>query len=229
MDDDRSTHIDHFRAMVESGVQDDGFEPVTLWRIPIYLRSRQQFYAEWVRKIREKIDRAYDEQEWPWGLDDGEPMPRQAWEQYAKRYIDWIWYRHSPPWWGANDVVGWIEVLACVRDLEISANLCLPKKRISRQLERKVYWFTEQRVVRLQPDCSNESLQEQTIAAVNELAQHPRLKKLCLDLDAWRLLAAHTDLYSILCDASIADGCRQAEAVASDLKVRGLLHRVAGG
>lgn len=125
-------------------------------------------------------------------------MPRDLWEQLSKDHIDHIWWRSSPPWWGANDLVGWIDVLGDVRLLEVTANLFLPRKRISRQLVKKEFWFTGRTRFPLEPAMGNERLRERTIAIVEELAQHERVRKLTVYLHEWRLLAAHTDIDGVL-------------------------------
>jgi hypothetical protein len=127
------------------------------------------------------------------------------WEHQSKRYIDHIWWRHSPPWWGVNDIVGWIDVLGDVRGLEITATLFLPKKRISRQLVKKEFWFAGMKRFPLEPAMSNERLREKTIGIVEELTQHQRVGKLFVYLHEWRLLVAHTDIDGILTAAATQD------------------------
>jgi len=206
-----------------------------LWRIPIYLRTREQYYAEAERKIQSEIDRAYEEQKSLYGFDDGTPAPRDLWEQRAKRYIEWLKERWFPPPWWVNDVVGWIEVSAGDTGALICAKLFLPPKRFSRQLKDKVYFAVDFKWVYGQRDLDHEEIRKRTIAAVEALARHYRLKKLYVDLDAWRRLVARTDLAGILHDAGIADlpghcpprsledQIREALATASDLEAKGLL------
>ena len=213
----------------------DGRAGLVLWRIPIYLRSREAYHKEAERKIQREIDRAYQEQRHLFVCADGTPAPRDLWEQIARKHTESVKARNNPPPWQVNDIVGWIEVSAGDTGALVCARLFLPQKRISRQLKGKVYFAVDSRCVYAQPDLDLEELRKRTIAAVAALARHDRLKKLHLDLGTWRQLVVRTDLGDILRDVGIADlpehrpprplddQIREALATATELEAKGLL------
>ena len=97
----------NFREAVERGIKDDDYEPQILWLIPIYLRSRIQYYDEVISRIHREIDnlrRCYV---------SAYPSP-EAFEKSS--IVNVVWYRNSPLWWGLDNVVGWIDLRACVRN-----------------------------------------------------------------------------------------------------------------
>jgi hypothetical protein len=122
---------------------------------------------------------------------------------------------HPTPWWGLNDVVGWIEILGDTRAGEIWATLSLPTKRISRNLSRKVFRHVDHKIVRLESGISNEEIRHGIFIAVNELIHDPRLKNLDLDLEPWRRLVNHTDVAGLLMAAAAADDERRRAADAA--------------
>ena len=207
-----------FRAAAEAGFEDDGYEPQLLWRIPIYLRSRKQYYAESIKRISALLEEAYEQQVREWSSPEGATLTREAWERSAKRYIDGLWSRQSPPWWGLHDAVGWIEIYGDTRAGEIWATLLLPRERISRQLTRKTFWHHDHKIVQLWSGITNDEIRHGIFIVVNELIQAPKLQKLFLDLEPWRRLVNHTDIAGVLTGAAAADLERQNAAEVSRSK-----------
>jgi hypothetical protein len=189
-----------FREAVESSIEDDGYEPQLLWLIPIFLRSRIQYYDETVARVRRRIEEHWKQS----GQESYET--REEFEQ--SKFVQWIWYSEHPYWWGLTDIVGWIDVRACVRSREIQASLFLPTKRISRQLKDKRYVLRRKETVSLSEDVTNEQLQESLIQAVETICEDDRTKRLYVDLDQWRRLVRHTDLKGIIREATEEDLAR---------------------
>ena len=87
----------NFREAVERGIKDDDYEPQILWLIPIYIRSRIQYYDEVISRIHREIDnlrRRYV---------SAYPSP-EAFEKSS--IVNAVWYRNSPLWWRLDNVVG---------------------------------------------------------------------------------------------------------------------------
>lgn len=113
-----------------------------------------------------------------------------------------------PPWWGLNDVVGWIDVRLDVRAAKLDAALFLPKKRISRQLRNKVYWPEKCLSVPLGIEPTNDTLRRQSVELVELLLKAPRTRKLYTDLASWRRQVVHTDLIGLARDATVVEPTR---------------------
>ena len=186
----------NFREVVERGIKDDDYEPQILWLIPIYLRSRIQYYDEVISRIHREIDnlrRRYV---------SAYPSP-EAFEKSS--IVNVVWYRNSPLWWGLDNVVGWIDLRACVRNREIQAALFLTTKRASRNMEDKRFVFRRRETVAISAPVSNYDLQHATIQALRTLASDTRLRDRYIDLDQWERLVTHTDLFGIIRQAAVRD------------------------
>ena len=186
----------NFREAVERGIKDDDYEPQILWLIPIYLRSRIQYYDEVISRIHREIDnlrRRYV---------SAYPSP-EAFEKSS--IVNVVWYRNSPLWWGLDNVVGWIDLRACVRNREIQAALFLTTKRASRNMEDKRFVFRRRETVAISAPVSNYDLQHATIQALRTLASDTRLRDRYIDLDQWERLVTHTDLVGIIRQAAVRD------------------------
>jgi hypothetical protein len=186
----------NFREAVERGIKDDDYEPQILWLIPIYLRSRIQYYDEVISRIHREIDnlrRRYV---------SAYPSP-EAFEKSS--IVNAVWYRNSPLWWRLDNVVGWIDLRACVRNREIQAALFLTTKRASRNMEDKRFVFRRRESVAISAPVSNYDLQHATIQALRTLASDTRLRDRYIDLDQWERLVTHTDLVGIIRQAAARD------------------------
>jgi hypothetical protein len=186
----------NFREAVERGIKDDDYEPQILWLIPIYLRSRIQYYDEVISRIHREIDnlrRRYV---------SAYPSP-EAFEKSS--IVNAVWYRNSPLWWRLDNVVGWIDLRTCVRNREIQAALFLTTKRASRNMEDKRFVFRRRESVAISAPVSNYDLQHATIQALRPLASDTRLRDRYIDLDQWERLVTHTDLVGIIRQAAARD------------------------
>jgi hypothetical protein len=188
-----------FRELVESGVEDDGYEPQSLWLIPVFRKSRIQYYEEAATSIRRRIEEHWE-------------RLREVYDSRAdfenSSLFQWLWDSGHPYWWGLNDVVGWIDIRACVRSKELQVSLFLPTKRISRNLKNKTYVFRRKETVPLSPQATNESLQKSVIQAVEAIVGDNRLKGRYVDLHQWYRLVRHTDLIAIIREAASEDSER---------------------
>jgi hypothetical protein len=119
--------------------------------------------------------------------------------------VNAVWYRNSPLWWGLNNVVGWIDVRACVRNREIQAALFLTTKRASRNMKDKRFVFRRRESVAISAPVSNYDLQHATIQALRILALDTRLRDRYIDLDQWERLVTPTDLVGIIRQAAARD------------------------
>jgi hypothetical protein len=86
-----SKKLPTFREMSESGQGHGGYEPQQLWRVPIYLRSRETYYQEAEEGVRRRIDDI-------WELSGRAYGSREAFEQSETVENMWGWY--TPVWWG---------------------------------------------------------------------------------------------------------------------------------
>jgi hypothetical protein len=186
-----------FREMVKNGMKDDGYEPQLLWLIPIFLRPRIQYYDEAAADIHRRTDEYWSR--------SGQQVygSREEFEQSS--LVQWIWDSGHPYWWGFNDIVGWIDVRACVRSQEIQVSLFLPSKRVSRKLKDKRFVFRRREVVALPQVTTNEQLRKGVFEAVEVIRGDDRIKKRYVDLDQWRRLVRHTDLVGIIREAANED------------------------
>src|SRR2546422_2954951 len=107
------------RKLAEGAFADDGYEPQTLWLLPICLRSRTSYYDDVVNRAKSDLAEAWRQQG---------HLYKSREEFDASSFVDHIWRLHSPFWWGLNDVVGYVDVKACVRAMHIQAALFLTKK-----------------------------------------------------------------------------------------------------
>ena len=185
-----------FRELVEAGIEFDPYEPQILLLIPVYLRSRRQYYEEAAQRIHRKIEDFWQSQSHWYEFRD---------EFEKSSLVTWIWDSGSPPWWGLNDVVGYIDVRVCVRKREIQAALFLPKKRISRQLKEKIFWFQRREAISLGERATNERLRSQVMELVHRLRADDRLKNRYVDLEQWQRILNHVDLVGLIKSAAASD------------------------
>ena len=179
-----------FRELIESGVPDPGYEAAGLWLLPILLRPRIQYYKEMAARIRLQIDRLWDTSGYMFGS-------REKFEQSDT--VDTIWRIGSPPWWGLNDIVGYIDIRLLEHSRQIWVALFLPTKRISRQLVQKVFAINRLETIYLDDGpIENELLRQKLIETVEAVRHDPRVERLYVDVDRWRLCVFHTDLVGIL-------------------------------
>jgi hypothetical protein len=186
-----------FREIVEGGLEDDGYEPQSLWLIPIFLRSRIQYYNEAAASIQTRIEEYWER------FGQSTYNSREEFKQTS--LVEWIWSNGHPYWWGLNDIVGWIDIRACVRSREIQVALFLPTKRVSRQLKDKRYVFCRRETISLPERATNEQLQERVIEAVETIRNDEHIKTRYVELNQWCRLVRHTDLVGIIREAAEED------------------------
>lgn len=184
-----------YRKLAESSLEGDDYEPLCLWLIPVLLRSRKQYYADAVAKTKQLV-------EWYWKTRGPAFASRADFEKST--FLQQTWEREAPPWWGLNDIIGWIDVRLSVREREIWVSLFVPDKRISRNLKEKVYSCRLQERVTLPNRSTNEKLSSDLIGAVERVAAAPVIRGRCADLASWRRCVRHTDLIGIIHDTANA-------------------------
>jgi hypothetical protein len=200
---------DDHNPLTSSGALDSDYEWQPLWLIPIYLRSRRQYYSEAVHAIDRRIAATWKRrQQWVTS-----PAQRQSWEDFQKAdYVANARETGTQPWWGLNDVVGYIDVQLDIADAAIHALLFLADKTISRRLTRKRFVSKRQVTIHLEEVgevLDNARLREQIAEAVVELRSDPQLTKLYVDLDRWHILLVNTDLVGVV--REVAERLKRAE------------------
>jgi hypothetical protein len=181
--------VKSFREIVESKKPGDDYEPLMLWLIPFYLRTRQQYYDEAASKIKKYIDDL-------WNKVSDTFYTRDEFEKST--VLESIWDSYTPYWWGLNDVIGWIDVRLCVRHRQIQLSLFLPSKRVSRKLKDKMFAFQDSEIIDLPDIATNNDLQNKVIEALHIIIQDPRIKRFFIDLEPWYRIIRHTDLVGII-------------------------------
>jgi len=178
--------------LIESGA-DDSYEPLLLWMIPVYLRTRQEYYLDAVKNARRRIDALWEQTKNSYESRD---------EFERTRIVEYIWNRSGPPWWGLNDIVGWIDVrlFSKIEDTRIELSLFLPTKRISRRLVDKRFVFRRREVVPVTPNMTNQSIHEEVIVALNTITSDKRIRKYFVEIENWRLKIYHTDVQGLIRD-----------------------------
>jgi hypothetical protein len=185
-----------FREIIELSKNNDEYEPLTLWLIPIYLRCIKKYYEDAVDLIRKKILNLWTK------VNDIYP----SFDEFEKTdSANSIWEWDTPYWWGLNDVVGWIDVRLCVRKRQIQFSLFLPTKRISRKLQDKKYGFCCMDIIDLPEKATNEELRIWVIRKLNLLMQNEKIQKLFIDLKPIKRIIYHTDLVGIIKEFALED------------------------
>ena len=176
--------------LLENGA-DDSYEPPLLWLIPIYLRNRRQYYLEAVKRTRQQLDALWEQVRDVYNS-------REEFER--SHTVEFIWNRSGPPWWGLNDIIGWIDVRLYIADdnTRIELALFLPTKRISRRLVNKIFVFRQREVVPLKPSIPNRHIHDRIIAALKRLARDKRVGKYFVNLEYWERVIRHTDITGLV-------------------------------
>ncbi len=185
-----------FQQLVRGEIEAAGYEPVSLWLIPILLRSRKQYYDDAVAATRKHIEYCWQtcKSIYPSIVDFEQSDSGQH-----------IWERESPLWWGLNDIIGWIDVRVCVRNREFQISLFLPTKRISKKLRTKVYFCHLRQIIAIPDRSTNEELRTALIQCVEKVAADKRLRGRYIDLACWRRIVCHLDLIGIIRETAEAD------------------------
>jgi hypothetical protein len=177
------------KSLAENDLGKDEYEPVQLWLLPILLRTRQQYYDDAIAKVKRDIEHMWQS--------SGSLYPtREAFD--SSDFVDGVWRRASPYWWGLNDIAGFIDIRANVGAAAIEATLFLTSKRPSKRLVDKLYVHRRRERVELRGGETNDDLQSATDAVVTRLAGDSRIKRRYLDIDGWRLVLSSTDLVRLL-------------------------------
>lgn len=186
-----------FREVVESGTKDDGYEPQLLWLVPVFYTSRIQYYDYAVNNIHKQIERQWR------NIGQQYYATREDFEKSS--VVRLIWDSGTPFWWGLNDIVGWLDVRACVRKHEIQVALFLPQKHISRNLKEKVYVVRRKEQLRFSEQSSNFELQEGIIQIIVTMKSDSRVNKRYMDYAHWFRLIKHTDIKGVIREAEDED------------------------
>jgi hypothetical protein len=161
-------------------------EPLQLWLLPIHLRSRRQFYEDAVAQAQRRIEGLWATQGFLFASRD---------EFDGSASVENVWRSLSPPWWGLNDIVGFIDVR--MHATEIATSLFTTTKRATRVLKHRTYVFRRSETVPVAFKDSNRTLRPAVVAAVQTLAQDPSVAGRYLDLSRWRPLVEHMDLAAL--------------------------------
>jgi hypothetical protein len=129
----------------------------TLLTLLVHLRTRNRYYEEHDALVEEEW--RYMRQVGPWSSDE----EFDAWrERHRSQYeAHWFW----PPW-RYNDIVGYVRVYYDGGQ-RVVAEAYLPKKRISRQLKRKEFYWYEKIGEGWMSQVDNEGLRAAVTAAVD--------------------------------------------------------------
>lgn len=185
-----------FQRLARGEIEPAGYEPLSLGLIPILLRSRKQYYQDAVATTRKLID-------WYWETSKTIYPSRAHFE--GSDFIQGVWEREAPLWWGLNDIIGWIDVRLCVRAREFQISVFLPTKRISRVFQNKAYFCHFQESIKLPGRSTNAELRKVLIKGVEKVAADRRLRRRYLNLGGWRSLVQYLDLIGLIRVTAEAD------------------------
>ena len=180
-----------FREMCDRGLQPDDYEPQQVCLIPIYLRPRYQFYREAEKRIRDRIEEV-------WQISGRAWESRQAFE--ASESTNNIWLRESPPWWGVNDIIGYMDLRMSLPDQEFQVGLFLPIKRISRRLKDKTFVFKHMERRPFPSGKPNHVAQDLFIEMISTICERSEVKSRYVQFDSWARVVRSLDLLGLLQD-----------------------------
>jgi hypothetical protein len=180
-----------FREMCDAGLRSDEYEPQQVCLIPIYLRTRYQFYREAEEAIRDRIEEVWSAAGSAW-------KSREDFDRSES--TNNIWLRESPPWWGANDIVGYLDLRMSLPQQEFQVGLFMPMKRVSRSLRDKKFVFTHMERRPFPSRQPNSTAQELFVEMVTEVCRRPEVKKRYVERESWAHIIRRIDLLGLLQD-----------------------------
>jgi hypothetical protein len=169
---DRQAHS--FRDLALSGQPSTDYAPQPIVSIPIYLRNKSQYYKDAVDAVRKQLDILWEAYSQRPGAD------RDEFERSER--AKWFWDHGTPPWWGVNDVIGYIQVLIDPLDHELYVSLFLPTKRISRVTKNKVFWNVRTERRDIDRPMGNAGLRLLILDLIADVANDTRVRRYHLDL-----------------------------------------------
>lgn len=165
------------------------YEPPLLWLLPIFLRPRNQYYADAATAVRKRI-----EEQWR----DYGNIYRDRDEFGKSSFVKRAWESGSPPWWGLHDIVGWIDIRLYVQTRDIRISLFLPTKKISRQLKEKTFVCRLQERIALPDHTPNPDIRKLVVAGVDKVASDRMIARFYVDLRTWRRMIEHLDMRKLI-------------------------------
>lgn len=170
---------------------DTSFQPLALWLLPVLLRTRDRYYGDAMRAIRSQLDSTWELQRSNFGS-------REEFEQSLSAQR--LWRAAQPPWWGLNDIVGYIDIALDLSESAIRCALFATKQRPSRTLVYKMFVPVATELVSLRQHSTNEPLRTAVLASAANLARNPRVKGRCIDLLPLQAHLRRTNLVGLIRD-----------------------------
>jgi hypothetical protein len=146
----------------------------TIATLLVHLRTKKQYYDEHETFVEEQWQ--YMRRTGPWSSDE----EFNAWRERRRSDFEHYWF--WPPW-RYNDIVGYIRVYYDGGQ-RVVAEAYLPKKRISRQLKRKeFYWYGTIGEGWMMRQVDNEGLRQAIMAAVKQASRRLAERRPSLHLE----------------------------------------------
>jgi hypothetical protein len=176
--------------MAESGVF-DGYLPQILMTIPIHLRSREQYYKDAVEEVRGRLD-------WAWEIYKHLPDNPTREDFEKSEHGEGWWQRGTPPWWGLNDIIGFIEIRIDLMESQFLVALFLPKnKRLRASTRMRAVWPAGLEKVPFGRNVSASEVRDRIKTELIAFSDDTRLRRRYLDLEPYFLLLDNTDLIGL--------------------------------
>ena len=174
------------------GVIEDGV--LRLWLLPIYLRTKQEYYKDSDKDILRLLDSYWE---------TSNHIYTSRAEFNSSDVAREIRMEKHPPPWRFNDIIGWISIDASPGSKKILVELVLTKARFSRQLKQKSYVVQDFKYVFYSKNSTNEEVRQRVFKTADELLKASRRVRKChVNLASWERLLAKTDIIGLLHDAS---------------------------
>lgn len=165
------------------------YESPCLYRVPIMLRSHDDYIDDAIKDARRLVD-LY------WEGSESYFDSREEFEQ--TELVHEAWRMRTPPPWCLNDVVGWIEIRLDVLEQHIGIYLILPEERMSKHSKKKTYYVVERAYIQLPESPTNDDVRRDLIDSLEQMAGHSKLNKRHVDLGSVLLQIRNTDLVEII-------------------------------
>ena len=177
------------KRLADGDLGTDNYEPLQLWLLPVFLRSRERYYSDAIAGVQHDVEDA-------WRRNSSFYSSRGDFDK--SQFVTGIWNRASPYWWGLNDIVGFIDIRANVAESTLESSLFLTTKRASRRLTNKIYLFKAKESVTCFPGQNNTELLRLLDDAVTRLTKDSRLRQRHVNLDSWRRVLIGTNIVQII-------------------------------
>jgi hypothetical protein len=145
----------------------------TIVTLLVHLRTRDRYYEEHDAFVEEEW--RYRRETGPWSSDE----EFDAWRERNRAHFEQYWF--WPPW-RYNDIVGYVHVYYDGGQ-RVVAEAYLPKKRISRQLKRKEFYWYGKIGEGWMSKVDNEGLRQAIMAAVKQASRRLAERRTPLHLE----------------------------------------------